>query len=135
MELVTHPTGAIPLDTTPIHLGLGSTARAIDGFAWDGEVLAAYGAAVAADGAEGRLVMTFHGDADWTSWERHPAGDEVVVCLAGRATMHRDDGVSVELRPGEAMVNPPGVWHTADVHEPTWLLTITPGAGTEHKPR
>jgi len=50
-------------------------------------------------------------------------------------TVHRDDGVSVELRAGEAMVNPSGVWHTADTHEPTWFLTITPGVGTEHKPR
>ena len=134
MELVTHPTAAIDLTTTPIHLGVGSTARAIEGFSWDPAVLAAYGAATAADGADGRRGMTVDGDADWTTWERPPHGDEVVVCLAGRATIQWEDG-SVELGPGTAMVNPAGSWHTADVHEPTRLLTITPGAGTEHRPR
>jgi hypothetical protein len=41
----------------------------------------------------------------------------------------------VDLGPCEAIVNPPGVWHTADVHEPGRYLTITPGEGTEHRPR
>ena len=36
---------------------------------------------------------------------------------------------------GERVLNPPGVWHTADVHEPGDALFITPGEGTEHKPR
>jgi hypothetical protein len=39
------------------------------------------------------------------------------------------------LQPGEAMVNPRGVWHTADVHEPGKGLFVTPGRGTEHRPR
>ena len=36
---------------------------------------------------------------------------------------------------GLGVVNPAGVWHTADVHEPGDILSITPGRGTEHKPR
>lgn len=138
MHLVDERSGAIDLTTVPIHLGLGSTARPVDGFAWDPQVLAAYGAAVERDGAEGRLVMIFDGSASWTSWERHPAGVEVVICLSGRCTMIRDlDGTHdrVALGPGEAMVNPRGVWHTADIAEPVRILTITPGAGTDHKPR
>ncbi len=134
MELVTDPTRAVDLTATPIHLGLGSTARAIDGFAWDPAVLADYGAATAGDGPDGRLVMIFDDDADWTSWERHPHGDEVVVCVSGRITVIREDG-RVELGAGEATVNPAGAWHTADLHERTRLLTITPGIGTEHRPR
>ena len=40
------------------------------------------------------------------------------------------------LGPGPgASINPPGVWHTADVHEPGEALFITPGRGTEHEPR
>jgi hypothetical protein len=41
----------------------------------------------------------------------------------------------VELRPGEAVVNPRNVWHTATVHEPGDALFVTPGRGTEHRPR
>jgi mannose-6-phosphate isomerase-like protein (cupin superfamily) len=138
MQLQSHPRAAIDLTTTPLHLGLGSRALAIDGFAWDPAVLGAYGDAVADDGPEGRRVMVFDGDEPWTSWERHPAGDEVVVCLQGRITIIRElDGAPdpVALRPGEAMVNPAGVWHTADLDGPTRILAITPGLGTEHRPR
>lgn len=135
VQLVNHPTDAVDLTTTPIHLGRGSRARPVAGFAWDPAVLGAYGAAVADDGVEGRLVAFFEARGAGDSWERHPAGDEVVLCVSGRVTMHRDDGISVELGPGEAMVNPPGVWHTADIDEPSRILTITPGVGTEHKPR
>ena len=45
------------------------------------------------------------------------------------------DHERVALRPYEATVNPRGVWHTADVHEPVTFMTITPGQGTEHRPR
>lgn len=138
MELLSGITGAVDLTGTPIHLGTGSTARPVDGFAWDPAVLGAYGEAVADDGAEGRMVMTFAADASWTSWERHPHGAEVVICLSGRMTMIREiDGrpVPVELGPNQAIINPPGVWHTADVHEPGHFMTITPGLGTEHRPR
>ena len=70
-------------------------------------------------------------------WERHP-GDQVVICLSGRMTVIRElDGEPepVGLGPCEAMINPAGVWHTADVHEPVRFMTITPGQGTEHRPR
>jgi hypothetical protein len=36
---------------------------------------------------------------------------------------------------GQAITNPAGVWHTCDVHEPGRALYITPGRGTEHRPR
>ncbi|MDG9728386.1 cupin domain-containing protein, partial [Streptomyces sp. DH41] len=62
MRLVNHEPNAIDLRTTPVHLGLGSRAKPVEGFAWDPEVLHAYSAAVAADGAEGRMVTIFDGD-------------------------------------------------------------------------
>ena len=34
-----------------------------------------------ADGDEGRLVMIGPEEATWTSWERHPAGEEVVASI------------------------------------------------------
>ncbi|MFF8012944.1 cupin domain-containing protein [Streptomyces sp. NPDC007929] len=138
MRLVNHEPNAIDLRTTPVHLGLGSRAKPVEGFAWDPEVLHAYSAAVAADGAEGRIVTIFDGDGLDDHWERHPAGDELVVCLSGSVTVTRDgDGVPdrVVLGPGEATVNPAGTWHAVDMTGPASILTITAGLGTDHRPR
>ncbi|MCB5169943.1 cupin domain-containing protein [Streptomyces bambusae] len=138
MRLVHREPNAIDLRTTPVHLGLGSRAKPIEGFAWDPEVLQAYSAAVAADGAEGRMVTIFDGDGFDDQWERHPAGDELVVCLSGSVTVTRDvDGVPhrIVLGPGEATVNPAGTWHAVDMAGPASILTITAGLGTDHRPR
>ena len=138
MELVTAPPGAIDLTAMPVHLGLGSRAVAVEGFAWDQDNLEAYVSAVADDGPDGRMVMVSHDSRSWDMWERHPAGDEVVVCLSGRMTLIREvDGEPehVALGPYEATVNPRGVWHTADIDEPVTNMKITPGEGTEHRPR
>jgi quercetin dioxygenase-like cupin family protein len=90
MELVTESRGAIDLTATPVHLGLGSRALPVEGFEWEGRVLEAYATAVAEDGAESRMVMVFEGSRSWDTWERHPAGDEVVICLSGRMTVIRE---------------------------------------------
>jgi quercetin dioxygenase-like cupin family protein len=138
MRLVDHESKAIDLRTTPVHLGLGSRARPVEGFAWDPEALRAYGAAVAADGVEGRLVTVFDGDGPGAHEECHPAGDELVICLSGSVTVTREvDGVPdrVVLGPGEATVNPAGTWHVVDMAGPASILTVTAGLGTEHRPR
>ena len=65
-----------------IHLGLGAKAEVLPpftGMAWYED----YGARAAADGAEGRLVSQYTFSESWTSWEMHPAGAEVVICVAG----------------------------------------------------
>ena len=132
----------IDIRTIPIHLGPGGTARPVHGFTWSPEALAAYDDATRADGPDGRLVMMFHVEGAWTTWERHPLGAEVVVACTGthRFVQQLDDGEHVaeqvvELGPGEALVNPPGAWHTADSGPGGWILTITPGLDTEHRPR
>ncbi|SFO21764.1 Cupin domain-containing protein [Pseudonocardia ammonioxydans] len=138
MKLLDDERNAIDLSTTPLHLGLGSRARPIDGFAFDPAVLQAYGDAVAEDGIEGRMVVLIDEEGPGDHWERHPAGDEVVVCVSGTVTVVRDVGGPAEqvvLRPGEATVNPAGVWHAVDVDGAARILTITPGVGTEHRPR
>ncbi|WP_274035333.1 cupin domain-containing protein [Streptomyces sp. MMBL 11-1] len=138
MRLVNHQRDALDLRTTPVHLGLGSRAKPVEGFTWDPEALQAYSAAVAADGAEGRMVMIFDGEGPGDHWESHPAGDELVVCLTGAVTVTRDvDGVRerVLLGPGEATVNPAGVWHVVDMEGSTSILAVTATLGTDHRPR
>lgn len=86
----------------------------------------------------GRLVSAFENDADWTMWERHPAGDEFVMLLSGRMRMILEEGDGtreITLGPEEFVVVPRGVWHTADVLEPGRALFITNGEGTAHRPR
>jgi mannose-6-phosphate isomerase-like protein (cupin superfamily) len=122
----------------PIHLGRG--ARAVEEPQFTGpEWYEAYGERHANDLDEGRIVSLFRFEEPWTSWEMHPAGDEVVCCLQGQMTLHQDlpDGTkrSHELGPGEYAINPAGTWHTADTQGPVVALFITAGKGTTHKPR
>jgi quercetin dioxygenase-like cupin family protein len=120
-----------------IHLGLGATATMqppFTGIAWYDEHVAR----TASDGIEGRLVSLSTFTENWDSWEMHPSGDEVVVCTAGRMTIHQEmaDGTkaAVTLGPGDYAINPPGAWHTADVEGTATALFITAGFGTEHRP-
>ena len=130
--------GVLDLSTTPIHLGLGARATPQETFTGDMGWYQRYGERNAADGVEGRLV-TIHSFAEpWTTWEMHPLGFEVVVCIAGRMTVQQEllDGSTrtCTLLPNQAVINAPGVWHTADSDGATALF-ITAGAGTEHRPR
>jgi quercetin dioxygenase-like cupin family protein len=128
----------LSLTQFPLHLGLGAKAVAqpeFTGMEW----YEAYAARQAADGAEGRLVTMHRFEGSWTSWEMHPAGDEVVVCIAGALTLIQEfpDGgtATMTLGPGEYAINPPGVWHTADIDGTATGLFITAGMGTDVRPR
>lgn len=134
--------GARPLETFPIHLGKGATAVAQPEFPRDERAMdwyMDYGRRHADDGTEGRLVSQFSFTEDWPSWEMHPAGDEVVVCLSGEMRLSQEfpDGrvETVTLQPGEYAINPPGVWHTADIPGEATGLFITAGVGTQNRPR
>lgn len=91
---------------------------------------------------QGMLCSAFEFDCAWTSWERHPAGDELVLLLQGQAKLILErEGVETQQllqKNGDFVLVPAGVWHraeplTADNGTCT-LLFLTPGAGTEHKP-
>lgn len=128
------------LDLHPVHLGLGATAVVEPEFTGDMEWYAGYGQRHdAADGAEGRLVSMHTFTEAWDMWEMHPVGAEVVLCTAGRITLHQEhaDGTAatVVLESGRYAVNPPGTWHTADVDGEATAVFITAGLGTEHRPR
>jgi mannose-6-phosphate isomerase-like protein (cupin superfamily) len=90
------------------------------------------------DGFRGcALVARYDFTGDWPTWEMHPAGDEVVVLLSGAAEMVLDRGdgkETVSLRqPGSFVIVPKGTWHTARIAEPTSMLFVTPGEGTQNK--
>jgi quercetin dioxygenase-like cupin family protein len=134
----TSGSGGFDLSSTYVHLGLGATTTPLPDFSWDAEAMERYEAAHRGDGDEGRLVLIGFSSNDWTVWERHPAGEELVVLLTGDATLIQQiDGTErrARLGPGSAVVNPRGVWHTADIHAPCRFLYVTPGRGTEHRPR
>jgi quercetin dioxygenase-like cupin family protein len=121
----------------PIHLGGGATAvpqPRFDGPAWYEAYDVRHG-----QEADGRIVSLFRFEEPWTSWEMHPAGDEVVCVVQGHMTLHQElpDGSkqSHELGAGEYAINSPGTWHTADADGPVVALFITAGKGTTHRPR
>lgn len=121
-----------------IHLGLGASAVAqppFTGMEWYEHYVTRHGG----DGAEGRLVSEHSFTEDWPAWEMHPNGAEVVICVQGEMLLHQEfsDGTqsSIPLRAGEYAINPPGVWHIADVETSATAIFITAGEGTQHRPR
>jgi quercetin dioxygenase-like cupin family protein len=121
-----------------IHLGLGATAvpqPLFDGMEW----YEAYGARHAGDGLEGRLVSEHTFTESWPSWEMHPHGAEVVICTRGALLLTQEfpDGrvERARMSAGDYAINPPGVWHIADVESEATAIFITAGEGTEHRPR
>jgi mannose-6-phosphate isomerase-like protein (cupin superfamily) len=123
----------------PIHLGLGATAEVEPTFTGELDWYNGYGQRHAGDGAEGRLVCMHHFTESWRSWEMHPHGAEVVLCIAGTMTLHQEGAggklTSLKLAADQYVINPPGIWHTADVSGTATALFITAGQGTQHRPR
>jgi mannose-6-phosphate isomerase-like protein (cupin superfamily) len=83
------------------------------------------------------LVTSYTFEADWTSWEMHPNGDEIVCLISGAVTFVLEhDGAqrAVELTAsGSYLLVPKGTWHTARVSAPSRMLFITAGEGTQHR--
>ncbi len=141
VDRMTELPASFDLSETPVHIGGNSTIVPLIGFSWSQEYLAGYERRFESDGADGRLVTFGTMDASIDSWERHPAGDELVLVVDGRLTMIQEiDGGHhpIVLAPRQAAINPPGVWHTFDVvpaDGPVTFMTITAGIGTEHRSR
>lgn len=130
---------ATDINLHPIHLGRNATAEVEPEFTGDLQWYEAYGSRHADDGVDGRLVSMYRFTSSWDSWEVHPHGSEVVLCVAGSMTLHQEkrDGsrATVTLGPGQYAINEPGTWHTADVEGEATAVFITSGMGTEHRPR
>jgi uncharacterized cupin superfamily protein len=138
MSAKSEPARPTRLDRDPIHLSASGAAVRIDGFGFDPPSFEAYIAERCTDDDAGRLAMVEHSPEPWGMWECHTAGDEVVIVLSGVARFIQEVGgeqVETRVTAGEAIVNPAGVWHTADVEEPFSAVYLTPCPGTEHRPR
>jgi mannose-6-phosphate isomerase-like protein (cupin superfamily) len=87
---------------------------------------------------QGRLMSAFTFSEPWSMWERHPAGEELVMLISGVVTVVLEDSgqeraVQLDV-PGSYVLIPQNVWHTAKATVPSTMLFLTPGAGTEHRP-
>ena len=82
------------------------------------------------------LLAAFEFTADWSTWEVHPNGDEIVCIMSGDAEMilrlPEGDRHLRLTHPGTFVVVPKGTWHTARIHAPTSMIFFTPGEGTRN---
>lgn len=136
------PNGPFDLSKTPIHIdsygATGPIAQPLQGFNFDESSFISYVEQYCSDSSPGRLVMIENSDESWPAWECHNDGEELVIVLSGRGTFKQElpTGVSeIPFQAGDTIINPRGVWHTADVVEPMRAIYMTPCHGTEHRPR
>jgi mannose-6-phosphate isomerase-like protein (cupin superfamily) len=64
-----------------------------------------------------------------SEWERHGAGDEIVMVIDGATTIFFLDGDTeraASLQPGELVVVPMGTWHRFETPDGVKLLSVTP---------
>lgn len=85
---------------------------------------------------KGRLVSAYEMH-DFPHWERHPAGEELIVVLSGAIDFILEEPGGervVSVAKGQAFLIPTNVWHRGVVRSPGEALFVTEGEGTEHKP-
>ena len=129
--------GSLDLAVTPIHLG-DRVAVPIDNFNFDGPSFVSYIEAHCPADDPQRLMFIEASPVSWGAWECHTEGDEIVIVLEGEGTFLQKTGDAIReiaFGPGTAIINPRGVWHTADVAQPMKAIYVTPCPGTEHDPR
>ena len=88
-------------------------------------------------GPMSRMISFSSFSTDWSTWEKHPAGEEVVMLLDGSVelVLEQADGETrvVLDRAGQFVLVPADTWHTAKVREPARMLFVTPGRGTQNR--
>lgn len=67
--------------------------------------------------------------------EMHADGDEVLYLIDGRARVVFLDSPfdDVDMRSGDGLVVPKGVWHRVDILEPCQIVYLTPGPNNSFK--
>jgi len=68
--------------------------------------------------------------------ERHPDGDEVLYLISGRVRVVFPDSAvdDIDVKPGDGLVVPKGMWHRVDILEPSQIVYLTPGPNNEYRP-
>lgn len=68
--------------------------------------------------------------------EMHADGDEVLYPVSGRVrvVLLESDAADIEMKPGDGMLVPKGVWHRVDILEPCRIVYLTPGPDNEFRP-
>lgn len=68
--------------------------------------------------------------------EMHPDGDEVLYLISGRVKVVFLDSPEedIDVRPGDGLVVPKGMWHRVDIIEPSEIVYLTPGPNNEFRP-
>jgi mannose-6-phosphate isomerase-like protein (cupin superfamily) len=126
-----------PFDPKKTYLALHGAgeakAIAVDAKFWSDLAAGAY-----PELGSGWLVAALPMRADWTHWEMHPEGEEILTLISGALDLIVEErGASsartVPMRAGEPFVMPRGAWHRAVVHEPSLMFGITWGRGTQHR--
>lgn len=78
-----------------------------------------------------------HQTGDWERWERHPDGDELVMCISGSMQLAVESPAGQtsvrDLPIGHGVVVPAGTWHRGIVAEPGDVLTVTFGSPSQHR--
>jgi mannose-6-phosphate isomerase-like protein (cupin superfamily) len=87
---------------------------------------------------DGRLICWFTvGARESDHSEMHPAGDELLVAVAGEVEVVLEPAGAPEqvirMPAGHACLVPRGTWHRLRAPRRGALLSITPGKGTEHR--
>jgi mannose-6-phosphate isomerase-like protein (cupin superfamily) len=101
------------------------------GMAFDGQADLAF--AQLAPYRDGEITVGYYsGDSEW---ERHPAGDEIVMALEGRTTLVllvSGEQRRIELDAGDLLVVPRGCWHRFEASVQLKILGVTPQP-SEHR--
>lgn len=133
-------TGAIDLSETFIHLrGDTATPFAVSPTFWR-ELMSGEATSLGARKVLGGGWLMTGGRSTETMghWEQHPVGEEILVLVEGHmgVALEEPGGVRiVELdTPGATCVVPRGVWHRQLVRAPSFLVALTCGEGTAHRP-
>jgi mannose-6-phosphate isomerase-like protein (cupin superfamily) len=61
-----------------------------------------------------------------SSWERHPAADEILMVLSGSVTVELLGGPPLQIREGGLAVVEKNRWHQLRAVEAVTLMTVTP---------
>jgi len=71
-----------------------------------------------------------------TEWERHGAGDEIVMVVDGATTiffLSDEEEECAQLSPGDLVIVPRGTWHRFETPDAVTLMSVTPQP-TDHSP-